>query len=253
MCSENIKSIDHIKRRFDRSPTIIDGILEEGCLFENTLLEGYGTIVIDKEFIEGILESINENELPTKFIGLLSYIDIKVIEYFYSSNISNISREEAYSDSYVLDDEGMIIGTKLSSLKGRNVALCSEKSIATFIILRDLYQKGKLSRKPLMILSTLATEHTHNMPHAFLLIDKEQDDYPTKHLLYDVENPTLVEDINGNKNNFVGIYSLSDEQYSNIIHGIECTPTSLFELLQSDWHDVGDKRIYGSIKLNKSL
>ncbi len=104
-----------------------------------------------------------------------------------------------------------------------------------------------------MVLSTLATEQTTDEPHAFILMEREQDNYPTRHLLYDIENPTPVEDGNGNKNNFIGLYSLTDEQFNNILNGIECTPTSLFELLQSGWTDVGTKRIYGSVKLNKTL
>lgn len=253
MKNENLKSFNHITRHMDGRPTIIDGSIEDGCLFENSIMEGYGTIIIDKEFIEELLASINENELPQKFIGLLTYINNKVNDYFYGSNNKDVSRKEAYADSCVVADEGMVIGTKLSSLKGKNVALCSEKSIAAFIILDNLYKKGKLTRKPSMVLSTLATEQTSDEPHAFILMEREQDNYPTRHLLYDIENPTPVEDGNGNKNNFVGIYSLTDEQYNNILNGIECTPTSLFELLQSGWADVGTKRIYGSIKLNKTL
>lgn len=253
MSNENLKSFNHITRHMDGSPTIIDGSIEDGCLFENSIMEGYGTIIIDKQFIEELLASINENELPQKFIGLLTYINNKVNDYFYGSNNKDVSRKESYADSYVVDDEGMVIGTKLSSLKGRNVALCSEKSIAVFIILDNLYKKGKLTRKPSMVLSTLATKQTNDEPHAFILMEREQDNYPTRHLLYDIENPTSVEDGNGNKNNFVGIYSLTDEQYNNILNGIECTPTSLFELLQSGWTDVGAKRIYGSVKLNKTL
>jgi len=253
MSNENIKSFNHITRHMDGSPTIIDGSIEDGCLFENSIMEGYGTLIINKEFIEELLATINENELPKKFIAFLTYINNKVIDYFYDSNNKAVSRKDAYADSYVVDDEGMIIGTKLSSLKGRNVALCSEKSIAAFIILDNLYKKGKLTRKPSMVLSTLATKQTSDEPHAFILMEREQDDYPTRHLLYDIENPTLVEDANGNKNNFIGLYSLTDEQHNDIVRGIECVPTSLFELLQSGWTDVGTKRIYGSVKLNKTL
>ncbi len=253
MSNENIKSFNHITRHIDGRPTIIDGSIEDGCLFENSIMEGCGTIIIDKEFIEELLASINENELPTNFIELLTYINNKVIDYFYESNMIGTSRIEAYNNFSVIDDEGMIIGTKLSSLKGKNVALCSEKSIAAFIILDNLYKKGKLTRKLSMILSTLSTEQTRDEPHAFILMDREQDNYPTKYLLYDIENPTSVKDENGNRNNFIGLYSLTDEQRNDIINGSECVPTSLFELLQSGWTDVGAKRIYCSVKLNKTL
>ena len=248
MSNENIKSFNRITRNIDGSPTIVDASIEEGCLFDNSILRGIDTIIIDKEFIEELLASINEDELPTNLIGLLTYINIKIFNYFYSSNMRNLSRRKVYADLSVKDDEGAIMGTKLSSLKGRNVAVCSEKAIASFIILDNLYKKGKLSRKPSLVGSTLNDES-----HVFIIIDREQADYPTKHLLYDPENCTQVEDVNGNKNNFIGIYSLTDEQHSDIISGIECSPTSLFELLQSGWTDVGAKRIYGSIKLNKTF
>lgn len=253
MANEDKKSVSSIERHFDGTPTIVDSTIEEGCIFENSLMAGYGTIIIDKEFVSDILEIIKETELPKNFIELLTYINNKVIDYFYSFNLNDKSREETYANSYIVDDEGMIIGTKLSSLKGKNVALCSEKSIAVFIILETLYKSGKLSRKPSMVLSTLMTENSPREPHAFILMDKDQDNYPTKHLLYDVENHTLIEAQNGNKNKEIGIYSLTDEQHNNIINGVECTPTSLFEVMRSELHDVGDKRIYGSIKLDKSL
>lgn len=248
MSDENIKSCNRITRHIDGSPTIVDNSIEEGCLFDNSILRGLDTIIIDKEFIEELLLSINVDEIPTNLIGFLTYINIKIINYFYSSNARNESRRKVYAESCVKDEEGAIIGTKLSSLKGRNVAVCSEKSIAAFIILDYLYKKGKISRKPSLIGSTLNDES-----HVFIIINREQDDYPTRHLLYDIENPTLVEDGNGNKNNFIGIYSLTDEQYKDVISGTECVPTSLFELLQSRWTDVGPKRIYGSVKLNKTL
>lgn len=78
-----------------------------------------------------------------------------------------------------------------------------------------------------MVLYTLATEQTSDEPHTFVLVEREQDDYPTRHLL--------------------------EEQHNDIISGIECVPKSLFELLQSGWTDVGTRRIYVSVKLNKTL
>lgn len=253
MLDENMKSVSSIKRHIDGSPTMIDGTIEEGCTFENSIMEGYGTIIIDKEFIDDIQKTINENELPGKVVGTLTYIQNKVTDYFYSSNANNMSRKSTYENYHVVDDEGMVIGTKLSSLKGKNVALCSEKSIAVFIILENLYRKGKISRKPSIILSALRTESTPNIPHAFILMDKEQDNYPTKHLLYDVENLTLLEDAKGNKTNCIGLYALTDEQYHDIINGVECTPISVFELMTSELHDVGDKRIYGASKKEKTM
>lgn len=165
-----------------------------------------------------------------------------VNDYFYSSNINNKSRIEIYDEFAVVDSEGMVIGTKISSIKGKNVALCSEKSIAVYILLENLFKKGIITRKTTMILSTLKTESTTIEPHAFVLIDKDDDEYPTKHLLYDVQNPTLLENESGKRLYSLGLYTLLDEQYDNIVNGFECTPKLLFEVMRQDLHDVGDKK-----------
>ena len=253
MSNEIIKGICSIKRHFNDIPTIVSGTIEKGCTFENSMVEGYGTIIIDDVFFDDMLAIIKEKEIPKKFIELLTYINNCVSDYFYSSKASDESREQAYASSHVLDDEGMIIGTKLSSLKGRNVALCSEKSIAANVLLEYLYRTGILTRKPTMILSKLKTENNPSEPHAFVLLDKEQDVYPTRHLLYDVQNPTTIIDDDGNKSVYVGLYTLSDEQYDNLLKGIECTPASLFEVMNGSLHNVSEKRIYGSISLNKAF
>lgn len=256
MPKEYEKGISCIKRYIDGTPTIIDGSIQGGCLFENSIIEGYGTIIIDKEFIDEILlitdESELPSELPSELTELMLYINNKVKEYFCSSITNNDSREDTYDKNCVLDNEGMIIGTKLSSLKGKNIALCSEKSIATYLILENLYKRGKISRRPLMVLSTLRTKNTPREPHAFILIDKEQDNYPTKYLLYDAQNPTLLENESGKRLYTPGLYTLSDEQHNNILNGCECTPLSLFEVICQDLHSVEDERIYGTKLLNKS-
>lgn len=253
MLNENIKSISYIERNSDGVPTIIDGTIKEGCLFENTLMKGWGTIVIDNEFINDIIKIVNENELSPNLIELLTNINNKINNYFYSTGENNKLREETYANSYVMDENFQIIGTKLSSLKGKNVAVCSEKSIAAYIALKNLYDKNKISRKPSMILSTLSIENTSSEPHAFILIDKDDDKYPTKHILFDAENPTLIKNGNGYEQKYVGLYSLTDEDREGIVKGISCTPTSLFELLNPNFHDVGEKRIYGNRKLTKFL
>ena len=50
------KSVKNIVRNWDCSPTIVDGVIEENCLFENTLIEGFGRIIIDKDFIDSMNE-----------------------------------------------------------------------------------------------------------------------------------------------------------------------------------------------------
>lgn len=249
----NDKIVNSIERHFNGTPTIVEGSIKEGCTFENTFIGGYGTIIVDQEFLDDIFSDINSEELSQDFIRLLTTINNKVNNYFYSNNKNQNQREEEYSNSYVLDDEGMILGTKLSSLKGKNVAKCSEKSLAAYIILEKLYNDGSLKRKPSLILSTLKTKATKEEPHAFLLIDKEDNEYPLKHMLYDIENPTELSDLRGNKLIVPGMYSLTDEEYSNIKKGISCTPKSLFENLNSEYRDIGAKRIYGGSELNKQF
>ena len=240
----DIGNLNRIRRHIDGRPTIVESI-EEECLFDNGF---FSNIIIDQKFIEELLSTIKEDKLPKNLISLLTYINAKIINYFYSSSIENKDRIKVYFDFAVKDDEGEVIGTRLSSLKGKNVAMCSEKSIATFIILSYLFKKGKLSRKPSLVGSVLNNEN-----HVFVIMDREQDEYPTRHLLYDPENFTQIEDTNGIRSNLVGVYSLTDEQHHNILNGVECNPTSLFVLLQPEWTDVSGKRIYGSITLDKSI
>ena len=251
--NESNKIVNSIERHFDGTPTIIDGKVNEWCTFDNTFIGGYGTIIVDDDFMKDISKIIDYKEINNNFINVLSDINNKVNNYFYSNDKNKNQREEEYSNSYVLDDEGMILGTKLSSLKGKNVAKCSEKSLAAYIILEKLYNDGNLKRKPSLILSTLKTKATKEEPHAFLLIDKEDNEYPLKHMLYDIENPTELSDLRGNKLIVPGVYSLTDEECSNIKKGISCTPKSLFENLNPEYRDIGVKRIYGGSELNKQF
>lgn len=50
-----------ISRNFDK-PTIVTDDIKENCLLENTMIGGYGTAIIDKDFIQDmnkIAESID--------------------------------------------------------------------------------------------------------------------------------------------------------------------------------------------------
>lgn len=40
-----------ISRSFDK-PTIVTDDIKENCLLENTMVSGYGTAIIDKDFIQ---------------------------------------------------------------------------------------------------------------------------------------------------------------------------------------------------------
>ena len=140
----------------------------------------------------------------------------------------------------------MVIGTKISDLKGMNVALCSEKSTAAYIILKNLYDNNKITRKPSLNLSYLREELScDSNPHAFVTLSKEDVSYPAKHLLYDVENPTVLENDKKERFALVGLYALTDEEKEDIDNGYECVPTSLYEIM-GNYKEVNAKRVYGS-------
>jgi hypothetical protein len=240
----------NIERKWDGSPTIVKDKIEDGCIFENTLV-GFGTIIIDKDFIDEMNQIDEKVKSDKKLISLLTNINNEVKNYFYSSDGNDKSRKQAYDDNRVVDEEGCIIGTKLSSLKGKNVALCSEKSIGSYLVLKRLYETGAITREPSLVLSSMETTNSNPGPHAFVLLDKECED-PTKHLLFDPENPTLVDDGSGNNVYYVGVYSLTDEEYNNLIGGKTCSPTSIYEI-GTNYKEVSDKRTYGNCEKNKTL
>ena len=61
---------------------------------------------------------------------------------------------------------------------------------------------------------------------------------------------TLVGDNLGKEQFFAGIYSLTDDEYNNLLNGYSCTPTSLYEIV-GDYKEIGEKRTYGNIELDK--
>ena len=103
-----------------------------------------------------------------------------------------------------------------------------------------------MKRKPVLVLSNMKTESSNFEPHAFVMLNNEQDS-KLGHILFDVENLTLIEDKNGKQNTMVGLYLLTNEEYDNFINGLDCTPTSLYETI-GDYHEVSDKRTYGNIE-----
>ncbi len=245
-------NMKEITRSYSGMPTIVESEIEEGCCFNNTLFGGYGTLVIDKKFIDRMKSIANEAKDEKNFVKMLTIIKNSVEDYFYSSEKNSKSREEVYEDNVVTDDEGMIIGTNISSLKGKNVAKCSEKSIASFIVLKELNKMGIVKRKPYMVLSKLATENSDPEPHAFIMINLDEQNDATKYLLFDPENSTIVKDKSNQQIKVVGLYILNDEQYDSLMKGSVCSPISLFEF--SGWYqEVGEKRTYGNIEENKTL
>lgn len=240
-----------ISRSFDK-PTIVTDDIKENCLLENTMVSGYGTAIIDKDFIQD-MNKIAE-EIDTKnnnFVSITTDLQNKIYEYFYSKEGNNLSREKIYDEKAITDEDGMVIGTKISDLKGMNVALCSEKSIAAYIILKNLYDNNKITRKPSLNLSYLREElSSGNTPHAFVTLSREDASYPAKHLLYDVENPTVLESDKKERFALVGLYALTDEEKEDIENGYECTPTSLYEIL-GNFKEISAKRVYGSKEKKK--
>jgi hypothetical protein len=240
-----------IERKFDGSPTIFNGILEDGDKLFNTIV-GFGTIIIDNEFLndmETICEKLGKTD---NLIYTLTNINIAVHGYFYSKESTNkLPRKIFYDKNKVVDEDGVDIGTKLSSLKGQNVALCSEKSLATYVIYKKLLEKGKVTRIPSLVLSQLKVEgYGNDEPHAFILLNKDCND-PTKHLLFDPENPTTVKETkSGQEERVVGLYSVNDEEYDNLVNGRSCSPTSLYEIIGS-YEEISPKRTYGKIEMDK--
>ena len=239
-----------IERFMDGRPTIVSDKLVEGQLVENTVV-GFGTIILDKDFLHAMDVIVNTVSDDKKLISLITSINNKINDYFYSKEINTKSRYEIYSENEVADEDGLIIGTKLSALKGKNVALCSEKSLAAYVILEKLYSMGSITRKPTFVLSMLTTNDSNEGPHAFVLLNKDVSD-PTRNLLFDPENPTLIEDNDNNIQKATGLYSLTDAEYHDLINGLSCTPKSLYEFLEG-YHEVSEKRIYGRHELYKNV
>ena len=109
-----------ISRNFDK-PTIVTDDIKENCLLENTMIGGYGTAIIDKDFIEDmnkIAESIDTSN--SNLIAIITDLQNKIYEYFYSKDGSSLSREKIYDEKAIVNEDGMVIGTKISDLKERS-------------------------------------------------------------------------------------------------------------------------------------
>jgi hypothetical protein len=235
---------------FLKKPTIVDGTIQENCKFKITMMGD--TMIIDKEYIDEIMSIINNNEIPKDLLNLLGFIQNVINEYFYSENGYDNSREHFYLKNVEVDENGECIGTKLSLLKGKNIAECSEKSVTAYIILDKLYRDGKIMRKPSLVVSSLSTEKIPSGPHSFVILDGKGE-YPTKYLLYDPQNKTMIEDKDGNKGYNIGVYCLTDEQRENIENGIKCTPESIYSALNMPYTIISDKLTYGSLEKEKTL
>ncbi len=246
------KIVKHITRNWDGTPTIVDSIIDNNCKFENAMIEGWGTIIIDKDFIDSMNEIADNYEVPNDMIKTFTDISNVINRYFFSTEKNDYSRNETYSKSFVTDEEGMMIGTKLSSLKGKNIAECSEKSIAAYIILDRLFRNGKINRKPSLVLSNLKTDTIKEGPHAFITISKEDSKYPLKHILFDVHNPTRISDKDG-EYTVIGMYTLDDNEYEELTKGVYCTPKSLFEVVYSGYREISEKRTFGSKEKEKTI
>lgn len=242
--------VTHIERKPNMMPTIVDKTIKAGCLYDNTFGNDCGRIIIDNTFINDMLNLINKINVQNNFFNTLTLISNEINNYFYSSCNSNTvnDRIKEYSIDVVKDEDGMIIGRNLSSMKEKNIAMCSEKSIATYIILENLYKSKVISFKPLLVSSYLFNE-----AHAFILLDNFEKEYPTKHFLFDIENPIITKDKNNKQVILIGLYSLTDEQYDAFINGKSCTPLSFYEISYPEMFCIDEKRIYGNDTVPKKL
>lgn len=247
---EDIKVKEAFYDNFVGIPTIISGVIQENCIIRISMMGD--AMIIDKKFIDEITSIVNNSEIPKDLMKLLIFIQNVINNYFYSSNGYDKSRSYFYSrpEFSEKDEEGASIGTKISLTKGKNIAECSEKAVTAYIILDKLYREGKITRKPSLVLSSLSTDNHKLGPHAFIIIDGKGE-YPTKHMLFDPENSTLIED-NSGKSYKPGVYCLTDEQRENIMSGVECTPESVYNVFNTPYHVISDRLTYGSLKMIKT-
>ena len=243
---EEDKKVTSIIRSFDETPTIINGIIAENCEFENTALAGWATVILDSEFLNCTDLVPSEEERKKGLLYFIAVLQNKIMDYFYSGEETMKTRQEVYGSEYVKDEDGMIIGTKMSFLRGKNVAQCSEKSLAAYVVTEKLYREGKISRKPILVLSQLGSEKEKAGPHAFIVFDSQKDEFPTKHILYDPENPTRLKKGDGSKMCYAGLYALTDEEYDDILTGVKCSPKSLYGWAYEGIEMDEEPRIYGS-------
>ena len=230
------------------TPKVFQEMISEGCVICNNPAH-WGDMIIDKPFLDEMYKIGEECIMKesTHLILLLFDITNKIISYFFSDEKNKLSREETYVDNNVVNDEHMIIGTKMSSLKGKNIAECSEKSVAAYIIMKNLYDNKKISIKPKLILSRMGLDSNSLIKHAFVTLERKGDEFP-KYFLWDVENPTAIIDSNGKESILGGIFALTDEENKNIEEGIQCSPTSIYETC--GYQVIDEPRIYG-IKAKK--
>lgn len=230
-----------IERQFDM-PTFFEDSIESGCFFENTL-SGIGELIIDEDFItemKTIADTLTDDK---NLISVATKIYNQVYDYYYSAESNKSNRAQTYEDNLVIGEDGMILGTKISSLKGKNVALCSEKSLAAYTILSTLNGGGFMKRKPELVLTNLSAGDSKSEPHAFVILNSSTDER-LPHILFDIENPSQIEDPDGKTFSSPGLYVLSNDEYATLKSGLKCSPISLFEVA-GNYHETGDKRLYG--------
>ena len=71
------------------------------------MIGGYGTAIIDKDFIEDmnkIAESIDTSN--SNLIAIITDLQNKIYEYFYSKDGSSLSREKIYDEKAIVNEDG---------------------------------------------------------------------------------------------------------------------------------------------------
>lgn len=239
--------MDVIERYFDK-PTIYNKNVEVGLKVENDML-GTGTMIVDDLFFEA-MKNISTKLEGIDNLGILAnkmYQEIR--SYFTSSDKNELDRRKTYSNNLEIGADGIIEGVKLSSLKGKNIAMCSEKSIAAYLILNNLYQNNFIKRKPSFMMSYLQTSTKESKePHAFVLLDDFENDNNFKHILFDVENLTLLENDKGEKFYQPGLYIIDDSNYDLFLNGKQIDVKSVYES-NNKYREISPKRLYGNDEL----
>ena len=71
--SDAVKKAQSICRTWDKTPVLFNDDIEENCEFENTPIEGWATIIIDKDFIDEINSITDHLEVKKWLILFITY------------------------------------------------------------------------------------------------------------------------------------------------------------------------------------
>lgn len=209
----------------------------------------FNDLIVDEQFIKDIESMTIEPSKPKDLLSIIYAIQTNILEYFNKiDDNQSESREDVYTSNLVIDEDGQIKGTMLSSLKGKGVAQCIEKAIVAYMCFKQLIDSYMKNWNVEMIISLMSTEDsTEQVKHAFIILKNKEKNYPSRYILYDPENYSLIHDNEKNEDRYtLGIYSLTDDDMEAIENNVACSPKSFFEVASNGrLEEIASKRIYG--------